>query len=138
MSINSKLDSILKRMSKNADALDASTKNIANATARITYEVSKGQSVHAQYNLPKEKYEQVIDFTQSVVNICSKFIPPKEKQTDGANTDGDFYDGTSDVAADAARFESFTSHAEQNLDKYEKEIIKLNSLREMIHHIAEQ
>lgn len=129
MSIKSQLDSILQRLSKNADELDASTKNISNATSRITYEVTKGQSLHAKYNLPKEKYEQVIKFTQSVADVCSNFVPPK---------DGEQGNDVSDPATDAIRFERFVSQAEKNLEKSEKEIVKLSSLRHVIDQVSEQ
>lgn len=129
MSLKKDINLILKRLSDNANALDESTKNMTNATSRITYEVTKGQSLHSQYKLPKEKYEQIIDFTQSVANICSNFIPPKT--TDEANNDDD-------AATDAARFQSFVAKAEKQIDEAEKQISKLGSLRDVINHISEQ
>lgn len=135
MSLQKDINLILKRLSENANALDESTKNIANATPRIAYEVAKGQSLHSQYKLPKEKYERIIDFTQSVANICSNFVPPKPN--DEANNDGDI-DEKFDAATDAARFQHFVTRAEKQIDEAEKQIIKLGSLRDVINHISEQ
>lgn len=129
MSLQKDINLILKRLSDNANSLDESTKNIANATSRITYEVTKGQSLHSQYKLPKEKYEQIIDFTQSVANVCSNFVKPKTN--DETNNDDD-------AATDAARFQSFVATAEMQINEAEKQIIKLGSLRDIISNISEQ
>lgn len=134
MSLQKDINLILKRLSDNANALDESTKNIANSTSRITYEVTKGQSLHSQYKLPKEKYEQIIDFTQSVANICSNFVPPKTYDEASNDNDVEKYDS----ATDAARFQSFVARAEKQIDEAEKQIIKLGSLRDVINHISEQ
>lgn len=129
MSVKSKLDDIMKRLSENANSLDDSTKNIANATTRVTYELAKSQSVRDKYNVPLEKYEQIIGFTQSVVDICSNHVPPNVLET--INKDAD-------AGADAIKFEQFETKIRSQLDKNEKEIIKLESLRDIVNQISEQ
>lgn len=128
MSVESKLNDIMKRLTENANKLDDSTKNIANATTRVTYELAKSQSVHEKYNVPLEKYEKVIRFTQSVVDICSNYIPPNVLET--MNKDND-------AGADAIQFEQFEANAISQLDKNEKEIVKLQSLRDIVNQASE-
>lgn len=128
MSTSSKLDDVMKRLSENAKKLDDSTKAIANATTRVTYELAKSQSFRDKYNVPLEKYEQIIDFTQNVVDICSSYIPVESESSNINCMDG----------ADAIQFEQFEAKAVQQLDKNEKEIVKLQSLRDVIKQVVEQ
>lgn len=129
MSIESKLKDVMKRLTENADKLDESTKNIANATTRVTYELSKTQSVREKYNVPLEKYEKVVAFTQSVVDICSNYIPPETLEK--LNKDAD-------AGADAIKFEQFEAKLTRQLDKNEKEIVKLQSLSDIIDQTSDQ
>lgn len=129
MSIESKLKDIMERLSENADKLDESTKNIANAKTRVTYELTKTQSMREKYNVPLEKCGKVIAFTQSVVDICSNYIPPD--MLEKINKDAD-------AGADAIKFEQFEAKLMRQLDKNEKEIVKLQSLRDIINQTSEQ
>lgn len=128
MSVKSKLDDIMKTLTNNAAKLDESTKNIANATTRVTYELTKSQTFREKYKVPLEKYEQIIDFTQTVVDICSNYVPPDSLDTDN----------NKDPGADALQFEQFEAKAIGQLDKCEKEIVKLQSLRDVINQVSEQ
>lgn len=129
MSLESKLDSIMNRLSQNSKKLDETTKNIANATTRVTYELAKSQSVREKYNVPLEKYEQIIDFTQKLVDVCSNFVPPNAVSRDvGTRNDGD----------DALQFERFEAQALHQLEKNETEIVKLQSLRDVINQVTQQ
>lgn len=129
MSVESKLNDIMKRLSENANKLDESTKNIANATTRVTYELAKSQSMQEKYNVPLEKYEKVVRFTQSIVDICSNYIPPNELEAINKDTD---------AGVDAIQFAQFEAKAVSQLDKNEKEIVKLQSLRDIIEQATEQ
>lgn len=125
MSVRSKLDDILKHLSENAHKMDESTKNIASATTRVTYELAKSQSICEKYNVPLEKYEQIIDFTQNVVDICSNYITPSELENKKRN-----------AGAEAIQYEQFEAKAINQLDKNEKEIVKLQSLRDIINQVS--
>lgn len=130
MSVKSQLDDIMQRLADNANKLDESTKNIANATTRVTYQLAKNQSFHEKYNVPLEKYEQIIDFTQSVVNICSNYVETN-------HTSGEKNDENSNTGGDAVQFEQFKTSIANQLDKNEKEIVKLQSLRDVINQVTD-
>lgn len=129
MSVESKLKDIMARLSENADKLDESTKNIANATTRVTYELSKSRSVSEKYNVPLEKYEKMVAFTQTVVDICSNYVP--QDMLEKLNKEPD-------AGADAIKFEQFEAKLTRQLDKNEKEIVKLQSLQDIIDQTSEQ
>lgn len=131
MSLEAKLDSVMQRLVQNSKKLDETTKNIANATTRVTYELAKSQSVREKYNVPLEKYEQIIDFTQKLVDVCSNYVPPSAVNGD-IGTDND------SAGADALQFERFEAQAVHQLEKNETEIVKLQSLRDVINQIMEQ
>lgn len=129
MSVRTKLDAIMQRLTQNTNKLDESTKNIANATTRVTYELAKSQSVQERYNVPLEKYQQIIEFTQSVVDVCSNYVPP---------TDADTCFENGNAIAEAIQFEQFEAKASSQLEICEKEIVKLQSLRDVVEQISEQ
>lgn len=128
MSIKSKLDEVMQRLSENANKMDESTKNIANVTSRVTYELAKSQSFREKYNVPLEKYAQIVDFAQTAVDICSNYVPENLRDANQSNNPG----------ADAVQFEQFEAKAINQLDKCEKEIVKLQSLRDVFNQISEQ
>lgn len=128
MSVKSKLHDVMQRLSESANKLDESTKNIANVTSRVTYELAKSQSFREKYNVPLEKYGQIIDFAQSAVDICSNYVPSNLNDANQSNNPG----------ADAVQFEQYEAKAIGQLDKSEKEIVKLQSLRDVINQISEQ
>lgn len=131
MSVKEKLDDVMKRLAECANKLDGSTKNIANATTRVTYELAKSQSLQEKYDVPLEKYQQVIEFTQSVVDVCSNYEPPC--------ANGDEVNGENgNAGAEAIQFEQFEAKAINQLEACEKEIVKLQSLRDIIEQVAEQ
>lgn len=131
MSVKSQLDDIMQRLTENANKLDESTKYIANATTRVTYELAKSQSVQEKYNVPLEKYQQIIEFTQSVVDVCSNYVPPTA--ADGKTNYENVNAGT-----EAIQFEQFEAKANSQLDICEKEIVKLQSLRDVVEQITQQ
>lgn len=128
MSVKSKLDKLMKSFSDSADKLDESTKNIAKATSRVTYEVAKSQTFHEKYNIPLNKYQQIMDFTQTAVDICTNYIPQSSLCIEKMNAG---------PGADALQFEQFEAKAISQLDKCEKEIVKLKSLNDVINQISE-
>lgn len=130
MSLESKLESVMRRMKQNAEKLDETTKNIANATTRVTYELAKSQTFRDKYDVPLEKYEQIIDFTQKMVDICSNYVPPKAMNGDGTDHEA------GNAGADALQFERFEAQALGQLEKNETEIVKLQSLRDVIDQIS--
>lgn len=131
MSLQSKLDSVMRRMTQNAEKLDETTKNIANATTRVTYELAKSRTFRDKYNVPLEKYEQIIEFTQKMVDICSNYVPPKAMNGDGTEREPD------SAGANALQFERFEAQALGQLEKNEREILKLQSLRDVIDQISQ-
>lgn len=132
MSLQSKLDSVMRRLTQNAEKLDETTKNIANATTRVTYELAKSQTFRDKYNrVPLEKYEQIIDFTQKMVDICSNYVPPKAMNGDGTDHE------PGNAGDDALQFERFEKQALDQLQKNETEIVKLQSLCDVIDQITQ-
>lgn len=132
MSVRSQMDDLLQKLSEDTDALDKSTKNISNATSRVTYELSKTHSLVEKYKLPLDKYEKVIDFTQAVVDTCCHFIPIDEtnkKQQIEENAAGD---------KNIVSFEQFALQVESQLNKCEKEIVKLNSLDDIVRECCDK
>lgn len=131
MSLELKLDSVMQHLAENSKKMDETTKNIANATTRVTYELAKSQSVREKYNIPLEKYEQVIDFTQKLVDVCSNYVPPN-------TLNGDIGNGYDTASADTVQFEQFEARAFHQLEKNETEIVKLQSLRDVINQVTNQ
>lgn len=131
MSSESKLNDLLQRLNKNSQKLDETSKNIANATTRVTYALAKGQQFRDKYNVPLEKYEQVINFTQKCVDICSNYVGP-----DILNRNIDSENGN--AGAEALEFERFEAKVINQLDKNEAEIVKLQSLRDVINQVMDQ
>lgn len=121
----------MRRLKQNADKLDETTKNISNATTRVTYELAKSQTFRDKYNVPLEKYEQIIDFTQKMVDVCSNYVPPKATNGDGTEHE------PGNAGADALQFERFEAQALGQLEKNETEIVKLQSLRDVIDQISQ-
>lgn len=132
MSVRSQLDDLLQKLSEDTDALDKSTKNIANATSRVTYELSKTHSLTEKYKLPLDKYEKVIDFTQAVVDTCSNFIPIDETNQNQQIEENAVGDNKK------VSFEQFASQVESQLNKCENEIVKLNSLDDIVKQCCEK
>lgn len=130
MSVESKLESVMRRMKQNAEKLDETTKNIANATTRVTYELAKSQTFRDKYDVPLEKYEQIVDFTQKMVDICTYYVPPKAMNGDGTDHEA------GNAGANALQFERFEAQALSQLEKNETEIVKLQSLRDVIDQIS--
>lgn len=131
MPLESQLESVMQRLSQNSKKLEETTRNIANATTRVTYELAKSQSVREKYNIPLEKYEQVIDFTQKLVDVCSNYVPPNAVNDAIGN-------GHDTTGADAVQFEQFEARALHQLEKNETEIVKLQSLRDVISQVTQQ
>lgn len=132
MSVRLQLDDLLQKLSEDTDALDKSTKNIANATSRVTYELSKTHSLTEKYKLPLDKYEKVIDFTQVVIDTCSNFIPIDETNQN-QQIEGNAVGNNNKVS-----FEQFASQVESELNKCEKEIVKLNSLDDIVRQCCDK
>lgn len=131
------IDELIKNFGEDVDRIDRTTKKISEATGRIKFEMTKAREMPERPKISVEKYKQVETFAQCVLDACSSFHGVEEANgsASGDDKDGDDKDGANS-SNDAASFECFTSVVESQLDRCEKEIVKLNALEEITKSIV--
>lgn len=129
------IDELIKNFSNEVDRIDQTTKKISEATSRIKFQMTKTRGISDRPKISVEKYKQVEKFTQCVLDACTNFHFMDEANGTESGGGGDEKDGANS-SNDAASFERFTSVVETQLDRCEKEIVKLNTLDEITKNIT--
>lgn len=149
MSNDSILNELIAEFKDNISKIDASTQNISNATNRLTIEIQNGQAIIEKYNLEPKKYELILNCTQQMMSICSNFVPPTHLNQSIADINTSTIQSTRDANESGIRlnendihlegtegnFEEFKACVESHNDQMEKEIRKLNSLKDILNQM---
>lgn len=118
MSSESTLDELIAEFADSVQKIDGSTKNISSATNRLSLEIKKGQDIKEKYNLADDKCELAMQCVQQIINVCNNLFPA----TDSTKASGSF--------------STFKKTVSSHLEQAEKELLKLNSLKDTIDEIS--
>lgn len=127
MSVESKLNKYIAEFKENVEQLDAITQTVASSKSRTAMEFKKNLAILEKFNLPPEKFQMAFDTVQEIVNICLNFSPPRKMESTV-----DVSMVAADVADTEKDFELFRATMTERVARIEKEIGKLDALKEYL------